>query len=67
MRYRDSVTLHFQCEGREGVMFEGDGGRIFVNRGTLAGKPVDELKNHPLTTGDFRLYAHDNPTRPQRG
>jgi len=31
-----------------GVMFQGDAGRFFVNRGKLTGKAVDELKTKPL-------------------
>ncbi|QDS92734.1 Inositol 2-dehydrogenase [Roseimaritima multifibrata] len=31
-----------------GVMIEGDKGRIFVNRGKLVGAPVDALKDNPL-------------------
>jgi hypothetical protein len=35
--------LVIATEGRNGLMFEGDKDRIFVNRGTLAGKPIDAL------------------------
>lgn len=66
MKYPEDVVLRFECEGRAGVMFEGEKGRIFVNRGTIAGKPVDELKDTPLPKDQFKLYAHDNPTRPDR-
>ena len=52
--------------GRNGVMFEGDAGRIFVNRGTVSGKPVEDLKDRPLDRGDFQLYGHDNLDRPER-
>ncbi|WP_153557816.1 Gfo/Idh/MocA family oxidoreductase [Roseimaritima sediminicola] len=31
-----------------GVLIEGDKGRIFVNRGKLVGAPVDALKDNPL-------------------
>ena len=60
MQYADGVELKFYCEGRQGVMFEGDAGHIFVNRGTIAGKPVDDLKDHPLPAEQYQLYAHDN-------
>ena len=33
---------------RNGIMFVGDKGRVFVNRGGIYGKPVDELKENPL-------------------
>jgi predicted dehydrogenase len=32
-----------------GILFEGTKGRFIVNRGKLAGKPVDELKDNPLS------------------
>ncbi len=51
---------------RNGVMFEGDDGRIFVNRGTVAGKPVEGLAAHPLPRETFTLYKHDNLARPER-
>ena len=41
-------------------MFEGDKGRIFVNRGTLSGKPVERLRDDPLPAADYQLYRHDN-------
>jgi len=66
MRYADGVVLQYRCEGREGVLFEGDQGRLFVNRSTLAGKPVDNLKDDPLPKEKFRLYDFDNPVRPPR-
>ena len=47
-------------------MFEGDEGRLFVNRGTLAGRAADELTARPLERGDFQLYRHDNLDRPER-
>ena len=47
------------AEGFEnGILFEGEGGRYFVNRGKLTGKPVEELKNKPLDETKMRsLYA----------
>jgi len=66
MRYANGVETRFYCEGRQGVMFEGDEGHIFVNRATIAGPPVDDLKANPLPPEKFQLYAHDNRSRPQR-
>ncbi|MEM8866524.1 MAG: gfo/Idh/MocA family oxidoreductase, partial [Planctomycetota bacterium] len=31
-----------------GIMFQGEEGRFFVNRGKLTGKPVEDLKDRPL-------------------
>ena len=64
--YPGGLVLELSDEGRNGVMFEGDGGRIFVNRGTLSGKPVEELEHDPLPREEFAIYAHDNLSRPER-
>ena len=65
IRYANGVELKIADEGRKGILFEGDRGRIFVNRGSLQGLPVEKLKDHPLPREDFRLYA-DNHSRPER-
>ena len=45
MRIRDDAKdLGFD----NGVMFEGEKGRIFVNRGKLTGQAVDDLKTDPI-------------------
>ncbi len=66
MRYPNGVELEILDNGRNGIMFEGDEGRIFVNRGTVAGWPVEELADKPLEREQFTLYAHDNLTGPPR-
>jgi predicted dehydrogenase len=70
-RYADGVVLEVldSPQGdytRNGVMFEGDAGRIFVNRGTVSGKPVENLASRPFERGDFTLYGPDNLDRPIR-
>lgn len=44
----NDVELVITSEGDNGILFEGTKGRFFVNRGKLAGKPVEELKDNPL-------------------
>jgi predicted dehydrogenase len=45
MRIRDDAKdLGFD----NGIMFEGEKGRIFVNRGKLTGQAVDDLKDNPI-------------------
>jgi predicted dehydrogenase len=66
LTYADGVVLEIKDTGRNGVLFEGAQGRIFVNRGTVAGQPVDDLQKDPLPRESFRLYAHDNFNRPPR-
>lgn len=64
--YADGLELIVKDQGRNGVLFEGDAGRIFVNRGTIAGAAVDQLKEKPLPRESFVLYPHDNLNRPKR-
>lgn len=45
------VEMIITSEGDNGILFEGSEGRIFVNRGKLTGKPVDDLKDRPLPDG----------------
>lgn len=45
------VELLITSEGDNGILFEGTEGRFFVNRGKITGKPVEELKDHPLPDG----------------
>jgi myo-inositol 2-dehydrogenase/D-chiro-inositol 1-dehydrogenase len=45
---------------RNGIMFIGDKGRVFVNRGGVFGKPVDELKENPLPAGAWRVYPSND-------
>ncbi|MCC7336694.1 MAG: twin-arginine translocation signal domain-containing protein [Pirellulaceae bacterium] len=40
---------------RDGIMFIGDKGRVFVNRGGVYGKAVEELTENPLPEGSWRV------------
>ncbi|GHT36850.1 NADH-dependent dehydrogenase [Planctomycetales bacterium] len=40
---------------RNGIMFIGDKGKIFVNRGGVYGKAVDELKENPLPDNAWKV------------
>jgi hypothetical protein len=55
--------MHIGCEGKVGVLFEGDAGSIFVTRDSIESKPAELLKDHSLRREQFRLYAHDNLDR----
>ena len=45
-----------------GVLFEGDRGRIFVNRGRVSGKPVERLADDPLPENAVReVYGGREP------
>ncbi len=65
-KYANGVEMTVADTGRNGVMFIGTEGRIFVNRGTIAGAPVDALADQPLPREEYRLYDFDNLDRPLR-
>ncbi|NUQ62540.1 MAG: Gfo/Idh/MocA family oxidoreductase [Pirellulales bacterium] len=65
-RYANGVVMTVSDTGRNGILFSGTEGRIFVNRGTLEGKPVEDLKDHPLPREQFKVYDCDNLGRPER-
>ncbi|QDT69181.1 Inositol 2-dehydrogenase [Planctomycetes bacterium MalM25] len=45
------VELIIRNDTDNGILFEGERGRMFVNRGKLVGKPVEELASNPLPEG----------------
>ncbi|MEN1680392.1 MAG: Gfo/Idh/MocA family oxidoreductase [Planctomycetota bacterium] len=45
---KEGVELVINSHGDNGVLIEGTAGRIFVNRGKLVGKPVEDLAENPL-------------------
>jgi myo-inositol 2-dehydrogenase/D-chiro-inositol 1-dehydrogenase len=65
-RYANDVTMTVKDTGDNGILFTGDQGRIFVNRGKLTGAPVEALESQPLSRGDWQLYPFDNRERPLR-
>ena len=44
----NGVPLKMVTGQRQGILFEGDKGRFFVNRGGIHGKPIEALKENPL-------------------
>ena len=64
--YANGVVMTVADTGRNGIMFTGEKGRIFVNRGTVAGRPVEDLAKRPLPREQFNAYAHDNLDRQAR-
>lgn len=47
-KFAEDVEMVIQNGPGNGVLIEGEKGRIFVNRGKLTGKPVEDLKDNPL-------------------
>ncbi|MEM9585684.1 MAG: Gfo/Idh/MocA family oxidoreductase [Planctomycetota bacterium] len=48
VKYPTGAEMVIRNDGRNGVLIEGDQGRIFVSRGKVTGKPVEDLKDNPL-------------------
>ncbi len=54
--FGQDVPDEIKTLNRNGIMFIGEAGRVFVNRGGVYGKPVEELKENPLPSGAWRVY-----------
>jgi predicted dehydrogenase len=52
--FGDDVPDEIRAYARNGIMFQGDRGRVFVNRGGIYGQPFEELAENPLPTDAWR-------------
>lgn len=59
MLYPGDVELHVNI-GNNGVLFQGDKSRVYVNRGRITGRPYEELAENPLPNDAIRLHASDD-------
>ena len=59
--YADGVELSIHHDRDNGILFEGTEGRIFVNRGRLTGKPVEELASNPLPDDALERVYKNQP------
>jgi predicted dehydrogenase len=58
------VEMHIVSESPDGngILFEGTKGRFFVSRGSMKGKPVEELEQNPISEDTLiRLYKGKQP------
>ncbi len=46
--FPNGVEMTIRDDTENGILIEGDKGRIFVSRGSLKGKPVEDLAENPL-------------------
>lgn len=66
-RFANGVVMTVSDSGGDnGILFTGDAGRLFVNRGKITGAPVEALKTQPLHREDWKVYDYDNLERPAR-
>lgn len=69
-KYADGTELIIRHDTDNGILFEGTEGRMFVNRGRLTGKPVEDLSSNPLADdaveevrrGPLKDYTGDSPS-----
>jgi predicted dehydrogenase len=61
-KYADGAEVVIRHDTENGVTFEGDKGTLFVSRGSLTGRPVEELKDHPLPEGAIEKLYGGRPT-----
>jgi hypothetical protein len=66
LTYADGTIMEIKDTDRNGILFEGTEGRLFVNRGVVSGKPVEDLESSPFPRDQFKLYGFDNHSRPER-
>lgn len=60
-KFADNKEIEIRHDGNNGIMFEGTKGNIFVTRGRLTGKAVDELADHPLPEGALERVYKNRP------
>ena len=58
--FGDECPDEIKTYDRNGIMFIGDRGRIFVNRGAVHGKAVEELAENPLPDDAWRVRPSDD-------
>ncbi len=59
--FADGKEIEIRHDRGNGILFEGTKGRIFVNRGKLTGKPVEDLKDNPLPDGVLEGVYKNQP------
>jgi len=61
-KYDSGLEMHITSRGDNGILFEGSKGRLFVNRGKIAGKPIEENWDEgQFTAADLRRLYRDKP------
>ena len=61
--FGEGVSDEIKTYDRNGIMFIGDKGRVFVNRGGVYGKPVEELKENPLPENAWKVRESRDHTK----
>ncbi len=60
--FPNEVKMTIKSDGRNGILFTGTKGRMFVSRGDLTGTPVEDLETNPLASDTItKLYKGRKP------
>lgn len=59
--FADGKEIEIRHDKGNGILFEGTEGRIFVNRGRLTGKPVEDMESNPLPDGALEAVYKSRP------
>lgn len=65
--FPNDVELILRHDTDNGILFEGEKGRFFVNRGKLVGKPVEEMQGTPIPEDVLAKLRKDKPGFEQAG
>ena len=61
-QFPDDIEMVIRHDTDNGILFEGDRGRLFVNRGRISGAAVEQLADDPLPEGAVRdVYKNRQP------
>jgi predicted dehydrogenase len=60
-KFADGMEIEIRHDGDNGILFAGTEGRLFVNRGRLTGKAVDQLPSKPLLAGAMEAVYKNRP------
>ena len=60
-QFADGREIEIRHDGDNGIIFEGTEGRLFVNRGRVSGRAVEDLATNPLPAGALEQVYKDRP------
>ncbi|MFK7737783.1 MAG: Gfo/Idh/MocA family protein [Pirellulaceae bacterium] len=67
VKFPGETEMIIRNDTDNGCLIEGDKGKIFVNRGKLVGRPVEELEENPLPEDAIqKVYKGFTPTHNER-
>lgn len=60
-KFASGIKMSVDSRSENGILFEGTDGRIFVNRGRITGKPIEDKVHEKLTEEDFVALYNGKP------